>query len=46
MPAETVDGMNDEQRAVMFGPCSAPGTDEVFLRVDEDGTVRVDSKEG
>ena len=23
-----------------------PGTDEVFLRVDEDGTVRVDPKEG
>ena len=37
--------MSDEQRAVMFGPCSAPG-DEVYLRVDEDGTVRVDRKGG
>ena len=45
-PAEIVGGMSDEQRAVMFGPCSAPGTDEVFLRVDEDGTVRVDRKDG
>ena len=36
--------MSDEQRAVMFGPCSAPG-DEVYLRVDEDGTVRVDQKD-
>ncbi len=45
-PAEIVDGMSDEQRAVMFGPCSAPETDEVFLRVDEDGTVRVDRDDG
>ena len=38
--------MSEEQRAVMFGPCSAQGTDEVFLRVEEDGTVRVDQDHG
>ena len=43
-PAEIVDGMMDEQRAVMFGPCSASGTDEVFLTVG-DGNVCIDRQE-
>ena len=38
---ELVQGMSEVERAVMYGPTSAPGTDEVFLSVDEDGTVRV-----
>ena len=35
-----VEGMTAEQRAVMYGPCSA-GADGAYLTVDEDGTVRV-----
>ena len=38
---DLVAGMSDVERAVMYGPASAPGTDQVFLTVDEDGTVRV-----
>ena len=38
---DLVEGMSDAERAVMYGPASAPGTDQVFLTVDEDGTVRV-----
>ena len=38
---DLVEGMSDVERAVMYGPASAPGTDRVFLTVDEDGTVRV-----
>jgi hypothetical protein len=38
---ELVEGMSDVERAVMYGPASAPGTDQVFLAVEGDGTVRV-----
>ena len=38
-PEEVVEGMSDEQRAVMFGPCSAAGTDDVNLEVDQHGSV-------
>ena len=31
-----------EQRAVMYGPCSNPGAGKVYLEVGEDGTVRVE----
>ena len=34
-----VEGMTPEQRAVMFGPCSAPGRNDLYLTVDEDGRV-------
>jgi len=37
-----VNGMTPEQQAVMFGPCSAPGREDLYLVVDEDGAVRVD----
>ncbi len=36
---EIVDGMTMQQRAAMFGPCSAPRSDEMFLVVEDDGTV-------
>jgi len=36
-----VDGMPDAQRAVMYGPASAPRTDGCYLGVDETGTVFV-----
>ena len=38
-----VDGMTSEQRAVMFGPCSAPPGDDMYLTVDPDGTVRLEN---
>lgn len=40
---EIVIGMMPEERAVMFGPTSAPKTQEVYLAVDPDGTVRLDN---
>ena len=39
---ETVDGMTEEQRAVMFGPYSNHYGEVPALSVDEDGTVRVE----
>jgi ectoine hydroxylase-related dioxygenase (phytanoyl-CoA dioxygenase family) len=36
---ETVAEMSAVERAVMFGPASAPGSDEMFLEVDADGAV-------
>ena len=41
-----VDGMTAEQRAVMFGPASAPRTDELYLDITDDGKVLVDKQEG
>ena len=38
---DTVEGMTEEERAVMFGPCSTR-RDGVCLTVDEEGVVRVD----
>ena len=38
-----VSGMTPEQRAVMFGPSSAPQTDGPYLDLDEDGHVVVDN---
>ncbi|MCZ6635169.1 MAG: phytanoyl-CoA dioxygenase family protein [bacterium] len=38
---EIVGGMPPEQRAVMFGPCSSPGSQDVYLDVDDSGTVRM-----
>ncbi len=38
-----VDGMTPEQRAVMFGPASAPRTDKCLIDVDTAGTVSVAS---
>ena len=40
---EIVSGMTPEERAVMFGPTSAPKTQEVYLAVEPDGTVRLDN---
>ena len=37
--AGTVEGMSAEERAVMFGPASAPIRDDMHLKVNEDGTV-------
>ena len=39
---DVVADMTDEQRAVMFGPCSNHGGDVPFLAVDENGDVRVE----
>lgn len=39
-----VDGMTSEQRAVMFGPASAPRTRECYLDIDASGTVFVPAK--
>ena len=39
---EIVEGMSAAERAVMYGPCSNAGTGKVALRVDADGTVRLD----
>ena len=36
---EIVDGMSMAERAVMYGPCSAPPNDEMFLVVEDDGAV-------
>ena len=36
-----VEGMTPEQRAVMFGPCSAPRRGNLYLAVDDDGAVRL-----
>lgn len=40
---DIVDGMSMEERAVMYGPCSAPPNDEMFLVVEEDGAVRLEN---
>lgn len=40
---DIVRGMTKQQRAVMFGPCSAPGSDEMFLVVEADGAVRLEN---
>ncbi len=40
---DTVGGMTMQQRAVMFGPCSAPGSDEMFLVIEDDGAVRLEN---
>ena len=40
-----VEGMTTAQRAVMFGPASAPGRDDMVLKVSEDGTVDLESPE-
>ena len=40
--ADAVSGMTPEQRAVMYGPSSAPQTDGPYLDLDEDGVVKVD----
>ena len=39
---EWVAGMSAEERAVMFGPCSAPGREDMYLLVGEDGVVRLE----
>ena len=36
---ETVAEMTPVERAVMYGPASAPGSDRLFLDVDEEGSV-------
>jgi ectoine hydroxylase-related dioxygenase (phytanoyl-CoA dioxygenase family) len=36
---ETVADMTPVERAVMYGPASAPGTDKMFLVVDDNGSV-------
>ncbi len=38
---ETVEDMTPVERAVMFGPASAPGSDEMFLDIDGEGAVSV-----
>jgi ectoine hydroxylase-related dioxygenase (phytanoyl-CoA dioxygenase family) len=40
-----IDGMTTEQRAVMFGPCSAPPTKDMNLTVEEDGTVSLTNRQ-
>ena len=40
---DIVDGMSMQERAVMFGPCSAPPSDEMFLVVEDDGAVRLEN---
>jgi ectoine hydroxylase-related dioxygenase (phytanoyl-CoA dioxygenase family) len=40
---EIVDDMTPEQRAVMFGPCSAPRRDDMYLDVDPSGAVALSS---
>ena len=37
-----VDEMTPEQRAVMYGPASAPRTDDLYLEVNGEGKVCVD----
>ena len=39
---DVVDGMTDEQRAVMFGPYSNHGGEVPSLAVDEDGNVKIE----
>ncbi len=36
--------MSPQERAVMYGPASAPGTNEVVLTLDAEGVVRVDGQ--
>jgi hypothetical protein len=38
---ETVSEMTPQERAVMFGPCSAPNRKDMNLRVREDGSVEL-----
>lgn len=40
---DIVDGMTPEQRAVMYGPASAPRTSDLKLNIDEKGNVYVDN---
>lgn len=39
--SEIVQGMTAEQRAVMYGPSSAPNCDGMYLDVENDGIVRL-----
>jgi ectoine hydroxylase-related dioxygenase (phytanoyl-CoA dioxygenase family) len=41
---ELVEGMTEEQRAVMYGPYSNHNGRVPFLTVDEDGTVRIERR--
>lgn len=41
---DLVAGMSPQERAVMYGPASAPGTNEVVLTLDADGVVRVNGQ--
>ncbi|MDA1190311.1 MAG: phytanoyl-CoA dioxygenase family protein [Candidatus Poribacteria bacterium] len=41
----TVTDMTPEERAVMFGPCNAPGRDDLYLTVEEGGKVRLEKPE-
>lgn len=43
---EMVADMTPEERAVMFGPASAPGNDEMFLNVDDEGSVFLEKPKG
>ncbi|MBK35984.1 MAG: hypothetical protein CME26_10715 [Gemmatimonadetes bacterium] len=40
-----VQEMSAEERAVMFGPCSAPGREDMYLTVEENGAVRLEHPE-
>ncbi len=42
---EVVTDMSEEERAVMFGPASAPRHEKMFLIVDQDGKVRLEEQE-
>jgi len=42
----TVADMTDEERAVMYGPCSTPRSNGPYLAVDDDGAVRLENPEG
>ncbi len=39
------EGMTVEQRAVMFGPCAAPGREDMHLVVEEDSSVKLHNPE-
>ena len=43
---EMVADMSPEERAVMFGPASAPGSDKMFLNVDKNGAVFLEKPVG
>ena len=43
---DLVEDMSPEELAVMFGPCSAPGRDDMNLVVDEAGAVRLQNTGG
>lgn len=40
---EVISDMTSEERAVMFGPCAAPGREDMNLVVDTDGSVRLET---